>query len=72
MVSPHLTDNSFPCKYSFFAKAVRLRTVPQFLYFNKLYAGMAQLVEHLFCKQVVGGSSPSVSTILMRFGANVL
>lgn len=24
-------------------------------------AGMAQLVEHLFCKQGVGGSSPSVS-----------
>src|SRR5262249_23237217 len=29
-----------------------------------LSAGVAQLAEHLFCKQVVGGSSPPASSIL--------
>lgn len=30
----------------------------------RFYAGLAELVRHLSCKQVSGGSSPSVSTIL--------
>ena len=33
------------------------------------FAGVAQLVEHLFCKQVVRGSSPRASSVLSGHGA---
>src|SRR3954462_3866883 len=33
-----------------------------------LSAGVAQLAEHLFCKQVVGGSSPPASSIVILGG----
>ncbi len=29
---------------------------------HEVHAGVAQLVEHLFCKQAVGGSSPFASS----------
>ena len=32
--------------------------------YARLVADVAQLVEHLICNQVVGGSTPSVGTIL--------
>ena len=35
------------------------------------FAGVAQLVEHLFCKQVVAGSSPTASSVQSPLGSTV-
>ena len=50
---------------AFKRSAVRSRVSPP--HFSNLYGGIAQLGEHLLCKQGVSGSIPLTSTIFFQF-----
>src|SRR6188768_4213024 len=44
-------------------ESVRVRAHTSGVQAAVCFAGVAQLVEHLFCKQVVAGSSPTASSV---------